>query len=203
MGKKSGSGSGIRDEQAGSYFLDLRNHFLGLKYLNSLMDPGSGMETIRIRDPGWEKVGSGINIPDLQHCMEDSPTLDIPFLYRTGWLTNAKFKHISKSNIAPVMVLVVASTWNPNAQIINCKNKITINDLVKSNVPNPWHIGTDPESVLLTNGSGSYCSVTFKTPQKIICSQIFLLITFSRYIYIILPRLKVIKGHKIVELKLF
>jgi hypothetical protein len=29
--------------------------FLGLKYLNSLM---------RIRDPGWKKVGSGINIPD-------------------------------------------------------------------------------------------------------------------------------------------
>jgi hypothetical protein len=59
-------GSGIRDEQLGSYFLELRNHFLhflGLKYLNSLMrirDPGSGMETVRIRDPGWKKVGSGI-----------------------------------------------------------------------------------------------------------------------------------------------
>jgi hypothetical protein len=23
-------------------------------------DPGSGMESVRIRDPGWEKVGSGI-----------------------------------------------------------------------------------------------------------------------------------------------
>jgi hypothetical protein len=22
------------------------------------------METVRIRDPGWKKVGSGINIPD-------------------------------------------------------------------------------------------------------------------------------------------
>ena len=54
-------GSGIRDEQPGSYFLELRNHFfafLGLKYLNSLMrirdgdssDPGSGMEKSRIRD---------------------------------------------------------------------------------------------------------------------------------------------------------
>jgi hypothetical protein len=53
-GRKSASGSGIRDEQPGSYFLELRNHFyafLGLKYLNSLM---------RIRDPGWKKVGSGI-----------------------------------------------------------------------------------------------------------------------------------------------
>ncbi len=53
MGKKSWSGPGIqiRDEQPGSYFLELRNHFLGLKYLNSLM---------RIRDPGWKKLGSGI-----------------------------------------------------------------------------------------------------------------------------------------------
>jgi hypothetical protein len=48
----------IRDEQPGSYFRKLRNHFLGLKYLHSLMrirDPalkkfGSGMEKIRIRD---------------------------------------------------------------------------------------------------------------------------------------------------------
>jgi hypothetical protein len=27
-------------------------------------DPGSGMGKIRMRDPGWEKYGSGINIPD-------------------------------------------------------------------------------------------------------------------------------------------
>jgi hypothetical protein len=65
----------IRDEQPGSYFLELRKHFfllfLGLKYLNSLM---------RIQDPGWRQFGSGIrdgknldpgsgiNIPDPQHC---------------------------------------------------------------------------------------------------------------------------------------
>ncbi len=56
----------IRDEQPWSYFLELRNNFLGLKYLNSLMrirDLGSGMETIRIQDPGWKKVGSGIQDP--------------------------------------------------------------------------------------------------------------------------------------------
>ncbi len=83
MGRKSASGSGIRDEQPGSYFLELRNHFhffgfLGLKYLNFLM---------RIRDPGWRQFvsgirdgkksnpGSGINIPDPQHC----------FPYRLSW----------------------------------------------------------------------------------------------------------------------
>jgi hypothetical protein len=32
--------------------------FLRLKYFDE--DPGSGMETVRIRDPGWKKVGSGI-----------------------------------------------------------------------------------------------------------------------------------------------
>ncbi len=50
----------IRDELPGSYFLELRNHFFGLKYLKSLMrirdgknlDPGSGLEKSQIRDPG-------------------------------------------------------------------------------------------------------------------------------------------------------
>jgi hypothetical protein len=60
MCKKSGS---IRDEQPGSYFRELRNNFLGLKYLNSLT---------RIRDgknsyPEWKNFGSGLNIPDPQH----------------------------------------------------------------------------------------------------------------------------------------
>ncbi len=49
-------GSRIRDEQPGTYFLELRNHFLGLKYLNSLMrirdgkksDPGSASATLAI-----------------------------------------------------------------------------------------------------------------------------------------------------------
>ncbi len=53
MGKKSWSGYGIRIryEQPGSYFRKLKKLFFGLKYLNPL---------IRIRDPGLEKVGSGI-----------------------------------------------------------------------------------------------------------------------------------------------
>jgi hypothetical protein len=55
------------DEYPGSYFRQLRNKFLGKKYLTSLM-------LIRIRniltpDPGYgmEKFGSGINIPDPKH----------------------------------------------------------------------------------------------------------------------------------------
>jgi hypothetical protein len=58
MGRKSAFGSGIRDEQPGSYFLEIRNHFFGVKILKFFdADPGSGMETGRIRngkksDPG-------------------------------------------------------------------------------------------------------------------------------------------------------
>jgi hypothetical protein len=33
---------------------------LGVKILKFFEDPGSGMETVRIRDPGWKKVGSVI-----------------------------------------------------------------------------------------------------------------------------------------------
>ncbi len=54
--------------QPGSYFLELRNHFFGLKYLNSLMRIRDGK--IRIRALGWKKVGSGINIPDPQYFDE-------------------------------------------------------------------------------------------------------------------------------------
>jgi hypothetical protein len=64
MGRKSASGSGIRDGQPGSYFLELKNHFFGFfrvkirKFFHE--DSGSGMETaVRIRDPGWKKVGPG------------------------------------------------------------------------------------------------------------------------------------------------
>jgi hypothetical protein len=75
MGRKSASGSGMRDEQPRSYFLELRNHFLvflGLKYLNSLMrirDPGGRQFGSGIRDGKKSDPGSGINIPDPQHWL--------------------------------------------------------------------------------------------------------------------------------------
>jgi hypothetical protein len=50
----------IPDEQPVSYFRELRNNFYGLKYLNSLM---------RIRDRKNSDPGSGINIPNPQHCI--------------------------------------------------------------------------------------------------------------------------------------
>jgi hypothetical protein len=46
MSKKLGSG--IRNKQPGSYFLELRNHFFWVKILDA--DP----------DSGWKKFGSGI-----------------------------------------------------------------------------------------------------------------------------------------------
>jgi hypothetical protein len=52
--RKSASGSGIRDEQPGSYFLDLKKPFFafsGFKILKLFdEDPGSG----------WRQFGSGI-----------------------------------------------------------------------------------------------------------------------------------------------
>jgi hypothetical protein len=50
MGKKSGSGSGIPDEQPGSYFRELSNNFWVKILIFFDADPGSGMEKIRIRD---------------------------------------------------------------------------------------------------------------------------------------------------------
>ncbi len=64
MGKKlGGSGTGMNNLDH-RYFLELGNHFVGLKYFNSLMRI---RDEIRILDAGWKKVGSGINIPDPQH----------------------------------------------------------------------------------------------------------------------------------------
>ena len=54
--RKSASGSGIRDEQAGSYFLELRNHFFcffGFKILKFFdEDLGSGIRDGKKSDPG-------------------------------------------------------------------------------------------------------------------------------------------------------
>jgi hypothetical protein len=62
-------GSGMNNPDYIFYFLKPFFAFLGVKILKFFdEDPGSGMETVRIRDPGWKKVGSGINIPDPPHC---------------------------------------------------------------------------------------------------------------------------------------
>jgi hypothetical protein len=58
-------GSGIRDKHPGSYFLELRNHFFFAFFYVKILkffdeDPGSGMESVRIRDPGWSQFGSVI-----------------------------------------------------------------------------------------------------------------------------------------------
>jgi hypothetical protein len=72
--RKSASGSGMNNPD--HIFQELRNHFfalLGVKILKFFEDPGSGMETVRIRDPGWKKVGSGINIPDPHTVKKSKP----------------------------------------------------------------------------------------------------------------------------------
>jgi hypothetical protein len=61
-------GSEIREEQPGSYFLELINHFFaffGVKILKFFYEvPGSGIRDGKKSDPG-----SGINIPDPPHWL--------------------------------------------------------------------------------------------------------------------------------------
>jgi hypothetical protein len=64
MGKKSGSGSEIRDEQPGSYFLELRNHFFWVKIIK-FFDV----------DPGWKKVGSAMEKSRIRDKHPGSATL--------------------------------------------------------------------------------------------------------------------------------
>jgi hypothetical protein len=59
MGKKTGSGSGINSPDHISESLETIV-WANILYFNSLM---------RIREPGWEKFGSGIIIPDPQHWL--------------------------------------------------------------------------------------------------------------------------------------
>jgi hypothetical protein len=61
MAKKSGSGSGIRNEQPGSYFLELRNHFFEVKILK-FFDTNSRLKKFgsKIRDGKKSDLGSGI-----------------------------------------------------------------------------------------------------------------------------------------------
>jgi hypothetical protein len=53
-------GSGMNDPD--HIFKSLKPFFcfFGVKILKFDEDPGSGMETVQIRDLGWKKVGSGI-----------------------------------------------------------------------------------------------------------------------------------------------
>jgi hypothetical protein len=69
MGRKSASGSGMNNpDHIFKSWETIFFIFWGVKILKIFdEDPGSGMETVRIQDPGWKKVGSGINIPDPQH----------------------------------------------------------------------------------------------------------------------------------------
>jgi hypothetical protein len=81
MGKKSGSGSGIRlrDEQPGSYFRELRNNFWVkiIKFFDA--DPRSGMDKIRLRD---KHPGSAIlDSTGLKVLMKDRPD----YIMARGW----------------------------------------------------------------------------------------------------------------------
>jgi hypothetical protein len=58
MGKKSETGSGMNNQD---HISESLLTIFGVKILKFFdANPGSGMEKIRIRDPGWKKFRSGI-----------------------------------------------------------------------------------------------------------------------------------------------
>jgi hypothetical protein len=67
MGKKSGSGSGMNNQDHISWSLENIFWVKIFKFFD--VDPGSGIQDENFGF-GMEKVGSGINIPDPQHCVQ-------------------------------------------------------------------------------------------------------------------------------------
>jgi hypothetical protein len=80
MGKKPGSGYGMKNPDDISESLETIFWVKILKFFDA--NPGSRMGKIRIRDPGWKKFGSGINIPDPQHSLIISHC-SLEFIWRT------------------------------------------------------------------------------------------------------------------------
>jgi hypothetical protein len=58
MGKNSGSGSVMNNPDHISERLETVFRVKILKFFDA--DPESGMGKVRIRDPGWKKIGTGI-----------------------------------------------------------------------------------------------------------------------------------------------
>jgi hypothetical protein len=65
MGKKSGSGSGIRDELNNPDHVSESLETIFWVKILEFLEWGSGI--FLTLDPGWKKFGSGINIPEPQH----------------------------------------------------------------------------------------------------------------------------------------
>jgi hypothetical protein len=70
IGKKSGSGSGMNNRDHNSESLKTIFWVSTLKFFD--VDPGSGMEKIRIRDGKKSDPRSGTNIPGPQHWQWDT-----------------------------------------------------------------------------------------------------------------------------------
>ncbi len=119
------SASGIRDEQPGSYFLELRNNFFGLKSLNSLMrirDPGwrqfgSGMEKSRIRD---KHPGSAIPAPSCRGSVEVSPSCLLVYLSSRRDIYNSFFS-----------LFLFPSSLSPKERYEHRRNDINVNTAMR------------------------------------------------------------------------
>jgi hypothetical protein len=96
MGKKSGSGIQIRDEQPRSYFRELRNHFFGIKILKFFdADPRSGIRDGKNLDPGWKKLGSGIRNTAYSTYLHTGTVASS--LFELAYVTVGRVLHLSKN----------------------------------------------------------------------------------------------------------
>jgi hypothetical protein len=103
MGKKSASGSEMNNPD--QIFWSLKP-FFWVKILQFFdTDPGSGMETVRIRDGKKSDPGSGINIPDPQHWFLSS-VFDRNFI--VSMLIRSHRKFYTSWKIRPVLLLFTA-----------------------------------------------------------------------------------------------
>jgi hypothetical protein len=115
------------------------------------LNPGTGMEKIRIRDPGRNKFGSGINIPDPQHWKNFFRPLgpgEMFLLWRgieelaargrpLGWARQVPAKHrkfysfLSLSSVFRVeLCLIVCSVTKPPLDIVGLQNHSSFNYLI-------------------------------------------------------------------------
>jgi hypothetical protein len=108
MGESQHPDPGSGKNNPDHIFLELRNHFFaffGVKILKFFdEDPGSGMETVRIRDPGWKKVGSGIRDKHPGSATLTKTPVKTTF---SDWCLYSSFVHVSEP--------LINGTWSCQA----------------------------------------------------------------------------------------
>ncbi len=80
ISKKSGSGSGSGSEMNNLDHISQSLETIFWVKILTFFDNNPGSEIEKNSDTGWEKIVSGINIPDPQHCLE----VHVQYAWGTG-----------------------------------------------------------------------------------------------------------------------